>query len=105
MDWAQGHGPAGPMEAEVRDATGAILAGRQWHDVAMERHGGRAGIYGGQWGTAARDAAQQLLQIRQGGSLAEAKVRSRSVTDARPRLWRKYPMSLGRKACRMAASV
>jgi dihydrofolate reductase len=49
MDWAQGHGPAGPVAEEIRDATGAILAGRRWHDVAMERYGARAGIYGGQW--------------------------------------------------------
>lgn len=49
MDWAQGHGAAGPLAGEIRDATGAILAGRRWHDVATERHGGRAGIYGGQW--------------------------------------------------------
>jgi dihydrofolate reductase len=27
----------------------AILAGRRWHDVATERCGGRAGIYGGEW--------------------------------------------------------
>jgi hypothetical protein len=38
---------AGRPAAEVRDATGAILAGRRWHDVAMERYSGRAGIYGG----------------------------------------------------------
>jgi dihydrofolate reductase len=49
MDWVGGHGPAGPLAAEVRDATGAILAGRRWHDVATERYGGRAGIYGGEW--------------------------------------------------------
>jgi hypothetical protein len=34
---------------KIRDATGAILAGRRWHDVAMERYSGRAGIYGGEW--------------------------------------------------------
>lgn len=49
MDWAQGHGPAGPVADEIRDTTGAILAGRRWHDVAMARYAGRAGIYGGQW--------------------------------------------------------
>jgi dihydrofolate reductase len=49
MDWAMGHGSAGPVAGEIRDTTGAILAGRRWHDVAMARFGGRAGIYGGQW--------------------------------------------------------
>ena len=49
MDWAFGAGPAGPLAAEIRDATGAILAGRRWHDVAIDRYNGRAGIYGGDW--------------------------------------------------------
>jgi dihydrofolate reductase len=49
MDWAFGHGPAGPMADEVMESTGAILAGRRWHDVAMARYDGRAGIYGGRW--------------------------------------------------------
>jgi dihydrofolate reductase len=49
MDWAFGHGPHGPVAEEMRAATGAILAGRRWHDGAMAKHRGRAGIYGGDW--------------------------------------------------------
>jgi dihydrofolate reductase len=49
MDWAFGHGPAGPIADEVMASTGAILAGRRWHDVAMARYQGRDGIYGGRW--------------------------------------------------------
>jgi dihydrofolate reductase len=49
MDWAFGHGPAGAVADEVMESTGAILAGRRWHDVAMARYHGRDGIYGGRW--------------------------------------------------------
>jgi dihydrofolate reductase len=49
MDWAFGHGPAGPVADELVQTTGAILAGRRWHDSAMALHDGRAGIYGGAW--------------------------------------------------------
>lgn len=50
MDWAFGHSSeAGPMEDAVRTGTGAILAGRRWHDVATQRYDGVAGIYGGAW--------------------------------------------------------
>ena len=50
MDWAFGHGDAPNAIADsVRTSTGAILAGRAWHDVAMERYDGVAGIYGGAW--------------------------------------------------------
>jgi dihydrofolate reductase len=50
MEWAfeQDGGPNAIADA-VRDATGAILAGRRWHDVAMERYDGVGGIYGGAW--------------------------------------------------------
>ena len=50
MDFAWGHG-SGPnvIAEEVMGATAAILAGRRWHDVAMERYDGRRGIYGGRW--------------------------------------------------------
>jgi dihydrofolate reductase len=34
---------------EVMRATGAILAGRRWHDVAERKYGGSKGIYGGRW--------------------------------------------------------
>ena len=50
MEWAfeQGGGPNAIADS-VRDATGAILAGRRWHDVAMARYDGVGGIYGGAW--------------------------------------------------------
>jgi hypothetical protein len=38
MEWAFGHGPAGPIADEVTGSTGAILAGRRWHDIAMARY-------------------------------------------------------------------
>jgi hypothetical protein len=51
MEWAFGYGDAPNSIADsVRTSTGAILAGRAWHDVAMERYDGVAGIYGGAWG-------------------------------------------------------
>src|SRR5918992_965780 len=47
MDWAFGHGDAPNSIADsVRTSTGAILAGRTWHDVAMERYDGVAFISG-----------------------------------------------------------
>jgi dihydrofolate reductase len=50
MEWAFGYGDAPNSIADsVRTSTGAILAGRRWHDVAMERYDGVAGIYGGAW--------------------------------------------------------
>jgi dihydrofolate reductase len=50
MEWAfeQDGGPNSVADS-VRASTGAILAGRRWHDVAMERYDGVAGIYGGAW--------------------------------------------------------
>ena len=50
MEWAfeQDGGP-NSIAASVRTGTGAILAGRRWHDVAVERYDGVAGIYGGAW--------------------------------------------------------
>jgi dihydrofolate reductase len=50
MEWAGGHihGP-NPMADAARDATGAILAGRRWHDIAIGQYDGVAGIYGGRW--------------------------------------------------------
>jgi dihydrofolate reductase len=48
-DWAFEHGPPGPVVEELIAETGAILAGRRWHDLAIERWDGRAGIYGGRW--------------------------------------------------------
>lgn len=49
MDWAFAAGGASRLGDELRDSTGAILAGRRWHDVAMRKYEGRAGIYGGAW--------------------------------------------------------
>jgi dihydrofolate reductase len=34
---------------EIVQTTGAILAGRRWYDLAIERFEGVAGIYGGAW--------------------------------------------------------
>jgi dihydrofolate reductase len=50
MAWAFGHSDAPNSIADsVRTSSGAILAGRSWHDIAMERYDGVAGIYGGAW--------------------------------------------------------
>lgn len=52
MDWAFGFDPPTAPDhlgKRVAGATGAILAGRRWHDVAMAKFHGRAGIYGGDW--------------------------------------------------------
>jgi hypothetical protein len=50
MEWAGGHSDRPNLMADTaRDATGAILAGRRWHDVAMAPYDGVAGIYGGRW--------------------------------------------------------
>ena len=49
MDWMSRESGGSPMADEVREATGAILAGRRWYDVATAKYDGRAGIYGGAW--------------------------------------------------------
>jgi dihydrofolate reductase len=50
MEWAFGYGDAPNSIADsVKSGTGAILGGRRWHDVAMERYDGVGGIYGGAW--------------------------------------------------------
>jgi dihydrofolate reductase len=46
--WGHGNGP-NTIAEDVRSSTAAILGGRRWHDVAMERYDGRRGIYGGAW--------------------------------------------------------
>jgi dihydrofolate reductase len=48
MEWAFVYGGS-PLADEVMHATGAILAGRRWYDVATKRYGGAGGIYGGNW--------------------------------------------------------
>jgi dihydrofolate reductase len=49
MDWVGNYELDSPVGAEVIENTGAILAGRRWHDLAVERWDGRHGIYGGNW--------------------------------------------------------
>ena len=49
MAWAFDYDDRSPWVDELIAATGAILAGRRWHDVATERYDGRRGIYGGAW--------------------------------------------------------
>jgi dihydrofolate reductase len=49
MDWMGNYELESPVGAEVIEDTGAILAGRRWHDLAIERWDGRHGIYGGRW--------------------------------------------------------
>jgi dihydrofolate reductase len=49
MDWAFKNPGRSALADEVRDATGAILGGRRWYDVATAKYDGVAGIYGGRW--------------------------------------------------------
>jgi dihydrofolate reductase len=51
MSWTEGaeYDTSDPVAAEVAAATGAILAGRRWYDVATALGGAVAGIYGGAW--------------------------------------------------------
>jgi dihydrofolate reductase len=49
MDWMGEYELESPMGSEVIQDTGAVLAGRRWHDLAIERWDGRHGIYGGHW--------------------------------------------------------
>jgi dihydrofolate reductase len=47
MDWAFNYGEATSLANETMDRIGAILAGRRWFDLALERWDGVDGIYGG----------------------------------------------------------
>jgi dihydrofolate reductase len=47
MDWAFAQGEATSLADETMNRIGAILAGRRWFDLAMERWEGVDGIYGG----------------------------------------------------------
>jgi dihydrofolate reductase len=47
MDWAFAFGKATSLADETMNRIGAILAGRRWYDLAMERWDGVDGIYGG----------------------------------------------------------
>jgi dihydrofolate reductase len=49
MDWMREYELESPVGAKVIQGTGAILAGRRWHDLAIQRWDGRHGIYGGHW--------------------------------------------------------
>ena len=52
MSWTSGaeYDTSSPLADEVASATGGILAGRGWYDVASADEGGAvAGIYGGAW--------------------------------------------------------
>jgi dihydrofolate reductase len=47
MDWAFGYGEATSLVDETMSRIGAILAGRRWYELAIERWDGVDGIYGG----------------------------------------------------------
>ncbi len=47
MDWAFDYGEATALAEETMKRIGAILAGRRWHDLALERWNRVDGIYGG----------------------------------------------------------
>ena len=47
MDWAFSQGEATSLAGETMRRVGAILAGRRWYELAMERWDGVDGIYGG----------------------------------------------------------
>jgi dihydrofolate reductase len=47
MDWAFDYGEATSRAGETMERIGAILAGRRWYDLAVERWAGVDGIYGG----------------------------------------------------------
>ena len=49
MDWMGDYELESPVGIQVLENTGAILAGRRWHDLAVDRWEGRHGIYGGHW--------------------------------------------------------
>ena len=47
MDWTLGHGGATSLADETMRRIGAVLGGRRWYDLAVERWNGVDGIYGG----------------------------------------------------------
>jgi hypothetical protein len=47
MEGALEQGAASALADVVMAATGVILAGRRWYDIATRRYGGRRGVYGG----------------------------------------------------------
>jgi dihydrofolate reductase len=49
MEWAFEYGGSSAIVDEIMSTTGAIVAGRNWYDIATDRYDGRQGIYGGAW--------------------------------------------------------
>ena len=47
MDWAFAYGEPTSLVDETMQRIGAILAGRRWYELAIERWDGVDGIYGG----------------------------------------------------------
>jgi dihydrofolate reductase len=47
MEWAFGYGDATSLADETMKRIGAIVAGRRWYELAIERWNGVDGIYGG----------------------------------------------------------
>lgn len=49
MDWAFRYGEPTSLAGETMGRIGAILAGRRWYELAIERWNGVDGIYGGDY--------------------------------------------------------
>jgi dihydrofolate reductase len=49
MEWAFAYGQPTSLADETMNRIGAVLAGRRWYDLAIERWDGVDGIYGGAW--------------------------------------------------------
>jgi dihydrofolate reductase len=49
MDWAFAYGEPTSLGEETMRRIGAIVAGRRWYELAMERWDGVDGIYHGEW--------------------------------------------------------
>jgi dihydrofolate reductase len=49
MDWAFAYGQATSLADETMARVGAIVAGRRWYELAVERWEGVDGIYGGSY--------------------------------------------------------
>jgi dihydrofolate reductase len=49
MDWVFEYGEASSLADETMRRIGAIIAGRRWYELALERWNGVDGIYGGEY--------------------------------------------------------
>jgi dihydrofolate reductase len=49
MDWVFRYGDGTSLAEDTMRRIGAIVAGRRWYDLAMERWNGVEGIYGGSY--------------------------------------------------------